>query len=95
MPLNIINFFLDSGKTKFEYIARHTFNGNITSIASARLSGHNRDILLITFKHAKLSIVEYDKATENIKVVSLHRFEEDDLKVGFCLFYSCQKLVQL
>uniref|UniRef100_A0A671UNK3 Cleavage and polyadenylation specificity factor subunit 1 n=1 Tax=Sparus aurata TaxID=8175 RepID=A0A671UNK3_SPAAU len=43
----------------------------------------NRDALLLSFKDAKLSVVEYDPGTHDLKTLSLHFFEEPELRDGF------------
>lgn len=51
------------------------------SLQSVTLSGSQRDALLISFKDAKLSVVQHDPDTFDLKTLSLHYFEEDDIKV--------------
>uniref|UniRef100_A0A673HFY3 Cleavage and polyadenylation specificity factor subunit 1-like n=1 Tax=Sinocyclocheilus rhinocerous TaxID=307959 RepID=A0A673HFY3_9TELE len=53
------------------------------SMASVQLAGTNRDALLLSFKDAKLSVVEYDPGTHDLKTLSLHYFEEPELREGF------------
>ena len=47
---------------------------------AVKLSGSQRDILLLSFVDAKLSVVQYDPAHHDLKTLSLHCFEEDELK---------------
>lgn len=63
---------------------RHTFQlfGEIGSIGHVRLGQSNRDSLLITFLEAKLSIVEYDPMSHDLKTLALHNLEQDQLKGG-------------
>jgi cleavage and polyadenylation specificity factor subunit 1 len=70
------------GKCKLECAASFSFFGNVTSMKSVKLSGSPRDMLLLTFLDAKLSIVEYDPTTHDLKTISLHCFEEDELRGG-------------
>uniref|UniRef100_A0A8B9S4P0 Cleavage and polyadenylation specificity factor subunit 1 n=1 Tax=Apteryx owenii TaxID=8824 RepID=A0A8B9S4P0_APTOW len=53
------------------------------SMASVQLAGAKRDALLLSFKDAKLSVVEYDPGTHDLKTLSLHYFEEPELRDGF------------
>lgn len=64
----------------------YSLYGNIMSLQSVSLSGSQRDALLISFKDAKLSVVQHDPDTFDLKTLSLHYFEEDDIKVRsiFC-----------
>uniref|UniRef100_A0A452H9P0 Cleavage and polyadenylation specificity factor subunit 1 n=1 Tax=Gopherus agassizii TaxID=38772 RepID=A0A452H9P0_9SAUR len=70
-------------KEKLELVASFSFFGNVMSMASVQLAGAKRDALLLSFKDAKLSVVEYDPGTHDLKTLSLHYFEEPELKDGF------------
>ncbi|KAJ3609793.1 hypothetical protein NHX12_024303 [Muraenolepis orangiensis] len=70
-------------KEKLEQVASFSLFGNIMSMASVQLVGANRDALLLSFKDAKLSVVEYDPGTHDLKTLSLHFFEEPELRDGF------------
>ncbi|XP_060948434.1 cleavage and polyadenylation specificity factor subunit 1 isoform X2 [Limanda limanda] len=72
-----------SRKEKLEQVASFSLFGNVMSMASVQLSGSNRDALLLSFKDAKLSVVEYDPGTHDLKTLSLHYFEEPELRDGF------------
>uniref|UniRef100_A0A8B9RZF6 RSE1/DDB1/CPSF1 first beta-propeller domain-containing protein n=1 Tax=Accipiter nisus TaxID=211598 RepID=A0A8B9RZF6_9AVES len=69
-------------KEKLELVASFSFFGNVMSMASVQLAGAKRDALLLSFKDAKLSVVEYDPGTHDLKTLSLHYFEEPELRVG-------------
>ncbi|XP_029442578.1 cleavage and polyadenylation specificity factor subunit 1-like, partial [Rhinatrema bivittatum] len=70
-------------KEKLELAASFSFFGNVMSMASVQLAGAKRDALLLSFKDAKLSVVEYDPGTHDLKTLSLHYFEEPELRDGF------------
>uniref|UniRef100_A0A671SUX3 Cleavage and polyadenylation specificity factor subunit 1 n=1 Tax=Sinocyclocheilus anshuiensis TaxID=1608454 RepID=A0A671SUX3_9TELE len=70
-------------KEKLEQVASFSLFGNVMSMASVQLAGTNRDALLLSFKDAKLSVVEYDPGTHDLKTLSLHYFEEPELREGF------------
>ncbi|XP_063777126.1 cleavage and polyadenylation specificity factor subunit 1 isoform X2 [Pseudophryne corroboree] len=70
-------------KDKLELMASFSFFGNVMSMASVQLAGAKRDALLLSFKEAKLSVVEYDPGTHDLKTLSLHYFEEPELRDGF------------
>uniref|UniRef100_A0A8C1SWR3 Cleavage and polyadenylation specificity factor subunit 1 n=1 Tax=Cyprinus carpio TaxID=7962 RepID=A0A8C1SWR3_CYPCA len=72
-----------SRKEKLEQVASFSLFGNVMSMASVQLAGANRDALLLSFKDAKLSVVEYDPGTHDLKTLSLHYFEEPELREGF------------
>jgi len=51
------------------------------SIQAVSLANSSRDALILSFRDAKFSIVEYDPDTHDLRTLSLHYFEEDDMKV--------------
>ncbi|KAM3957206.1 cleavage and polyadenylation specificity factor subunit 1 [Aphomia sociella] len=70
-------------KMKLECLASYTLWGNVMSMASVRCPSAGRDLLLLSFKEAKLSVVQYDPQTNNLITLSMHYFEEDDMKGGW------------
>ncbi|NWU73341.1 CPSF1 factor, partial [Pterocles burchelli] len=70
-------------KERLELLANFSLFGNVMSMASVQLAGAKRDALLLSFKDAKLSVVEYDPGTHDLKTLSLHYFEEPELRDGF------------
>uniref|UniRef100_A0A8D2Q7Y8 Cleavage and polyadenylation specificity factor subunit 1 n=1 Tax=Varanus komodoensis TaxID=61221 RepID=A0A8D2Q7Y8_VARKO len=76
-------------KEKLELVAAFSFFGNVMSMASVQLAGAKRDALLLSFKDAKLSVVEYDPGTHDLKTLSLHYFEEPELRG------CCQRVLRL
>ncbi|KAJ8942078.1 hypothetical protein NQ318_004103 [Aromia moschata] len=67
-------------KSKLECIAQYQLFGNIMSIETVSLANSQRDALLLAFSDAKLSVVEYDPENHELRTLSLHYFEEDDMK---------------
>ncbi|XP_052749426.1 cleavage and polyadenylation specificity factor subunit 1 [Galleria mellonella] len=70
-------------KMKLECLASYTLWGNVMSMASVRSPSSGRDLLLVSFKEAKLSVLQYDPQTNNLITLSMHYFEEDDMKGGW------------
>jgi cleavage and polyadenylation specificity factor subunit 1 len=70
-------------KLKLECMGEWSLMGWIQSIASVRLIGANRDSILLTFKDAKLSLVEYCPESHDLITLSLHHFEDIAVKEGF------------
>lgn len=70
-------------KLKLECMSTFSLFGNIMSVKSVKLVGAQRDALLLSFMDAKLSLVEYDPGTHDLKTLSLHYFEEPELRCGF------------
>jgi len=72
-------------KMKLECLASYNLFGTVMSLASASLPGSSRDILLLSFNNAKLSLIEYDPINDNIKTLSLHNFEGNSI-LDICMF---------
>ncbi|RIB01623.1 CPSF A subunit region-domain-containing protein [Gigaspora rosea] len=69
-----------------ELISQYKLHGNITSMGVVRTisSGANEmDSLLLSFKDAKLSLLEFSLATNNIVTVSIHYYEREEFKLEF------------
>lgn len=62
-------------------MGEYRFYGVVTAMESMSL-GLARDALLLAFEDAKLSVVEYDPETHDLRTISLHYFETADLKVS-------------
>ncbi|UYV82374.1 CPSF1 [Cordylochernes scorpioides] len=76
----------DSGKIRLECLQTFNLFGNLMSIQSIYLPNDSRDALLISFREAKLALVEYDPTCHDLKVLSLHHFEDDEnLKGGITI----------
>lgn len=72
---------------KLECMATYTLFGNIMSLQSVSLAGSQRDALLVSFRDAKLSVVQFDPDNFELKTLSLHYFEEEDIKGGWTGHY--------
>ncbi|KAH9362193.1 hypothetical protein HPB48_002171 [Haemaphysalis longicornis] len=69
-------------RVKLEHM--HTFNlfGNVICLEAVHLSPA-RDTLLLCFRDAKLSLVEYDPSTHDLKTVCIKSFEKEEFKGGY------------
>lgn len=56
--------------------------GNIESMAAVRFPGTSKDALLLSFRDAKISVLEFDIATNDLRTISLHYFEDYKVKEG-------------
>ncbi|KAI8038594.1 hypothetical protein M5D96_008502 [Drosophila gunungcola] len=70
-------------KMRLECLATYSLYGNVMSLQCVSLAGAMRDALLISFKDAKLSVLQHDPDTFALKTLSLHYFEEDDIRGGW------------
>lgn len=51
------------------------------SMEAVSLANSSRDALILSFREAKFGIVEYDPDCHDLRTLSLHYFEEDDMRV--------------
>ncbi|KAK3835815.1 MAG: CPSF A subunit region-domain-containing protein [Linnemannia elongata] len=71
---------------RLELVASYRFNGVITSMGVIRTSSsgqHGLDSILVSFKDAKMSLLEWSFSTHSIVTVSIHYYERDDYKQEF------------
>lgn len=68
---------------RLEYCDEFELWGNIVTVARVRFAGSLRDSLLLSFEEAKCSIVEYEPETGGLTTISMHHFQEDQLRRGF------------
>jgi len=69
-------------RIRLEFVCSFQLYGNILSLQSVKLAGATLDSILISFSDAKLSVVEFDPSIRDLKTISLHHFEDDDLRDG-------------
>ena len=62
-------------KMRLECMCSFTLNGTVMGLEKVTLASSVRDTLVISFPEAKLSVVEYDPETRDLKTLSLHIFE--------------------
>ncbi|KAK0170083.1 hypothetical protein PV328_010688 [Microctonus aethiopoides] len=74
---------LRSPKMKLECLGQYNVHGNVMSLQAVTLVGSQRDSLLLSFRDAKLSVVEYDIEIHDLRTVSLHYFEEEEMRDGW------------
>lgn len=75
--------FITDDNVKLECRQKFSFHSNVDSLNFVSFPGANRDCLLLGFSDAKLSVVEYDPRTHDLKTISMHFFEDEDLKSGY------------
>ncbi|KAG9230765.1 CPSF A subunit region-domain-containing protein [Amylocarpus encephaloides] len=69
-----------SSRTKLVLVAEYSVSGTITSLARIKteVSKSGGESLLVGFKDAKLSLVEWDPERPGISTTSIHYYEQDD-----------------
>ncbi|KAL2918252.1 mRNA cleavage and polyadenylation factor subunit [Polyrhizophydium stewartii] len=66
---------------RLELIAEFRLHGNITSIGVVPvLATGSTEYLLLSFKDAKMSLIEFSQASQRLTTVSLHYFEREEYK---------------
>lgn len=68
-------------RMKLECLAQYSLHGNVMSMQAVQLVGSPREALLLSFRDAKLSVVEYDVESHDLRTISLHYFEEEEMRV--------------
>ncbi|KAF9111435.1 Cleavage and polyadenylation specificity factor subunit 1 [Mortierella sp. AM989] len=71
---------------RLELVASYRLNGIITSMGVIRTSSsgqHGLDSILVSFKDAKMSLLEWSFSNHSIVTVSIHYYERDDYKQEF------------
>ena len=68
--------------TKLVLIAQYELSGTVTSIARVRLgaSRSGGQAILLAFRDAKLSLVEWDPERYSISTISIHYYEQEDIQ---------------
>ena len=70
-----------STKSKLVLIGEYPLSGTVTSLAAVKTlnTKSGGDALLIAFKDAKLSLVEWDPENYNISTISIHYYEGENI----------------
>jgi len=63
-------------------VGTYELYGHIEAMALIKLPGRERDCLLLVFRDAKMSVVEYDQATDDISTAAIFLFEDEELQRG-------------
>jgi len=66
------------GQATLDLICEFNLFGNIEGLSVVRFPQKRRDYLLISIADAKISIVEWDVSSWDLKLVSLHFYENDE-----------------
>lgn len=68
--------------TKLVLIAQYELSGTVTSLARVRISASRSggQALLLAFRDAKLSLVEWDPERYSISTISIHYYEQEDIQ---------------
>jgi len=75
-------------KQVLELVFEKKLFGNIESMSAVRFAGRKLDSLYLTFEAVKVSRIDFDPATNDIKTSALHYFEDPVLKEGRVQFSS-------
>jgi cleavage and polyadenylation specificity factor subunit 1 len=69
-------------KTKLVLVAEYTLSGTVTSLVRVKTASSKSggEALLVGFRDAKLSLVEWDPERPGISTISIHYYEQDELQ---------------
>lgn len=73
---------INQGETKLALVAEYSLAGTITSLGRVKIpdSKSGGDAVLLAFRDAKLSLIEWDPALHSISTLSIHYYEHLDLQ---------------
>lgn len=71
---------IDNQKYILEFSQSFELYGNTASMQKISLGKQRRDSIVLSFHNAKLSIVEYDPETHDLKTMSMHCFDDEDFR---------------
>ncbi|EPE06685.1 cleavage and polyadenylation specificity factor subunit [Ophiostoma piceae UAMH 11346] len=68
--------------TKLVMVAEFSLAGTVTGLARIKIAGTRSggDALLLAFKDARLSLVEWDPESNDLSTISIHYYEQDELQ---------------
>ena len=68
--------------TKLVLIAQYELSGTVTSLARVRIgtSRSGGQAMLLAFRDAKLSLIEWDPERYSISTISIHSYEQEDIQ---------------
>ncbi|CAK7226945.1 mRNA cleavage and polyadenylation factor subunit [Sporothrix curviconia] len=68
--------------TKLVLVAEFTLAGTVTGLARIKIAGTKSggDALLLAFKDARLSLVEWDPECNELSTISIHYYEQEELQ---------------
>ena len=88
LPIDSLGNVTRPPKMRLECLASFTLNGTIMGLEKVTLPGAVRDTFIMSFPEAKLSVVEYDQETHDLKTLSLHVFEVNKLGQSYRDLYT-------
>ncbi|KAH8860725.1 Cleavage and polyadenylation specificity factor subunit 1 [Schistosoma japonicum] len=71
-----------SGETRFNWVYGTSVYDNIADIVSVRFAGDLLDSLLLSFSEAKVAVMNFNPITFELRTLSLHNYEFENLKSG-------------
>ncbi|CAH8519444.1 unnamed protein product [Schistosoma rodhaini] len=71
-----------SGETRFNWVYGTSVYENIADIVTVRFTGDLLDSLLLSFPEAKVAVMNFNPVTFELRTLSLHNYEFENLKSG-------------
>lgn len=71
----------ESGKSRLDLVASYPLSGTVTALRAISVpdTKSGGDVLLVSFKDAKISLVEWDPENYRISTISIHYYEGDNV----------------
>ncbi|CAI2726936.1 unnamed protein product [Schistosoma spindalis] len=70
-----------SGETRFNWVYGTSVYENVADIVTVRFTGDLLDSLLLSFPEAKVAVMNFNPVTFELRTLSLHNYEFENLKV--------------
>ena len=74
-------------KAILQCVGRYDLYGHVEAMALIKLAGKERDCLVLVFRDAKMSVVEYNPALDELTTVAIFLFEDEELRRGRVLWH--------
>eukprot|EP01147_Barroeca_monosierra_P005681 gene5681-7248_t len=71
-----------SHRCHLEHAVSFPLEGIPDDVASVQLRPNTRALLILTFREAKIAVVQYDPRRHDLETISLHTFEDEQTKIG-------------
>ena len=72
----------NDSKATLQCVGRYELYGHAEAMVLMRPQGKDRDVLILVFRDAKLSVVEYNPAADELSTIAIFMFEDEELKRG-------------
>ncbi|VEL39903.1 unnamed protein product [Protopolystoma xenopodis] len=80
--IEIYNFIIENNEWRLNKVFGTSLYEEIEDIVSVRFYGETVDSILVSFKDAKLAVMNFDPVQYELRTLSIHNFEHENQKGG-------------